>query len=183
MFIDWNSKSLTRFTRQVPKLSFILIYPTQLAPPITIQDSLQSMNTNTLSVYLWPCFHTPQTPPTSPLSLSMWGVLFSSRYPGFLLFAMWLSRLTWISLHSPAPCTVINSSFFHTTLQHCAWLSTQPFLIQAFREQRDLNDLGQVGAKNQKQVRSPRKWVICWEKEGKIEPRKDFFFNLMNLNF
>lgn len=177
MFIGWNSKSLTRFTRQVPKLLFILIYPTWHAPPITIQDSLQSMKTYTLSVYLWRYFHTPQTPPTSPLSLSTWGILFSSRYPGDS------PRLTWISLHSRAPCAVISLSFYHTMLQPCACLSVQPFLILAFREQRDLNDLGQVGAKDQKQVRSPQKWVFVERKKKIWGQERIFFFNLMNLNF
>ena len=109
MFIGWNSKSLTRFTRQVPKLLFILIYPTWHTSPITIQDSLQSMKTYTLSVYLWPCFHTPQTPPTSPLSLSTWGILFSSRYPGFLLFDMWLPQADLD--FSTYPCTLYSHQF------------------------------------------------------------------------
>lgn len=143
MFIDWNSKSLTRFTRQVPKLSFILIYPTQLAPPITIQDSLQSMNTNTLSVYLWPCFHTPQTPPTSHClcprgeSCSAQGIQVSFSllcdspgWPGFLYIALRPAQSSIRAFFTLHCSTVLGSLHSHFSSRHLGSKETSMILAR-----------------------------------------------------
>ena len=175
MFIGWNSKSLTRFTRQVPKLLFILIYPTWHALPITIQDSLQSVKTCTLCVPLAMFPHSPN--PThlatvfvhlgNPVQLrvsrfpSLWYVT-PPGWPGFLyipVHPVQSSVRAFFTLHCSTVLVFLHS---HFSSWHLGSKETSMILARSVPRTRSKSE-------------TPRSEYLLKERR-KFGAKKGFFF-------